>query len=148
MPSMLRAPSWSIAIILGLAALAVADDIRILDKPITAEERDHWAFRSPKRTVPPAVGNGDWVCNPIDAFIMATLEANGLSPAPEAERTALLRRLSFDLTGLPPSPIAIEEFLNDRSPDAYAKVVDRLLSSPHYGVRWAQHWLDLARYAD
>ena len=86
--------------------------------------------------------------NPIDAFILAGLEANGLTPAPEADRPTLLRRLSFDLTGLPPSPEEVEAFLRDRSPDAYEKVVDRLLASPQYGERWAQHWLDLARYAD
>src|SRR5262249_24544887 len=89
-----------------------------------------------------------WVRNPIDAFILAALEANGLSPSPEARRTTLLRRLSFDLTGLPPSPDELDSFLRDRSPGAYEKVVDRLLASPQYGIRWAQHCLDLARYAD
>ena len=97
---------------------------------------------------PPAVKDRNWVRNPIDAFIRAGLETNGLTPAPEADRTTLLRRLSFDLTGLPPSPDEIEAFLDDRSADAYERVVDRLLASPQYGVRWAQHWLDLARYAD
>ena len=91
---MLRAACVSIAIILGLATLAIADDARVLDKPITAEERDHWAFRPPVRPEPPAVKNRNWVRNPIDAFIMAGLEVNGLSPAPEAGRTTLLRRLS------------------------------------------------------
>jgi hypothetical protein len=145
---MLRASSYSLAILLGLAALASADDARVPGKPITAEERDHWAFRPPKRSQPPAVTLRRWVRNPIDAFILATLEANGLSPSPEAERTTVLRRLSFDLTGLPPSPEEIDSFLSDRSDGAYEKLVDRLLASPQYGVRWAQHWLDLARYAD
>ncbi|MGP0063041.1 MAG: DUF1549 and DUF1553 domain-containing protein [Isosphaeraceae bacterium] len=138
----------SIAIVLGVATLAVSDDARIPDKPITAEERDHWAFQPPKRSAPPVVNERNWVRNPIDAFIAETLKANRLSPAPEADRTTLLRRLSFDLTGLPPSPDEIESFLNDRAVDAYETVVDRLLASPQYGVRWAQHWLDLARYAD
>ena len=146
--SMLRTACGSIAIVLGVATLATSDDARIPDKPITADERDHWAFQPPRRSEPPVVKDRKWVRNPIDAFIRAGLEANGLSPAPEADRTTLLRRLSFDLTGLPPSPDEIEAFLNDRSADAYEKVVDRLLASPQYGVRWAQHWLDLARYAD
>src|SRR5215472_11814011 len=134
---MLRAASYSLAILLGLAALASADDARVPGKPITAEERDHWAFRPPKRSQPPAVTLRRWVRNPIDAFILAILEANGLSPSPEAERTTVLRRLSFDLTGLPPSPEEIDSFLSDRSDGAYEKLVDRLLASPQYGVRWA-----------
>ena len=121
---------------------------KVPDKPITAEERDHWAFQPPKPHRPPTVQDRGWVRNPIDAFVLAGLEANGLKPAPEADRPTLLRRLSFDLTGLPPSPEEVEAFLRDRSPDAYEKVVDRLLASPQYGVRQAQHWLDLARYAD
>jgi hypothetical protein len=134
--------------ILGLAAPAVADDVKIPDKPITAEERDHWAFQTPRRMPPPALKDRGWGRNPIDAFIMAGMEASELQPAPEPDRPALLRRLRFDLTGLPPSPEEVEAFLRDRSPDAYEKVVDRLLDSPQYGVRQAQHWLDLARYAD
>jgi hypothetical protein len=145
---MLRAPLNSLVILLGLSTLAMAGDSRVPGKPITAEERDHWAFRPPKRTVTPTVKDGGWVRNPIDAFILATLQANGLAPAPDAGRTTLLRRLSFDLTGLPPSPEEIDSFLSDGSAGAYEKVVDRLLASPQYGVRWAQHWLDLARYAD
>ena len=89
-----------------------------------------------------------WVRNPIDAFILARLEENGLRPAPEADRATLIRRLSFDLTGLPPTPEEVDAFLDDDSPDAYERLVDRLLASPQYGERWAQHWLDLARYAD
>jgi hypothetical protein len=138
----------SIAIVLGVATLAASDDARVPDKPITAEERDHWAFQPPTRTAPPIAKDRSWVRNPIDVFIAAGLEVDGLSPSPEADRPTLLRRLSFDLTGLPPSPDEIEAFLNDCSDDAYEKVVDRLLASPQYGVRWAQHWLDLARYAD
>jgi hypothetical protein len=145
---MLHTSHWSLAMILGLAGLAVADDAKVPDKPITAEEREHWAFKLPKHRDIPSVRSRRWIRNPIDAFIAEKLEANGLHPAAEASRTTLLRRLSFDLTGLPPTPAKIESFLNDRSADAYEKVVDRLLASPQYGVRWAQHWLDLARYAD
>jgi hypothetical protein len=143
-----RRVSCSIAMILGLAALAEADDARVPEQPITAEERDHWAFRPPRHPEPPTVIDRNGVRNPIDSFIQAGLEANGLEPAPEAGPSALLRRLSFDLIGLPPSPGEIDAFLNDRSADAYERVVERLLASPQYGVRWAQHWLDLARYAD
>jgi hypothetical protein len=136
------------AMILGLPVPASADDAKIPEKPITVEERDHWAFWPPRRMPPPLVHDRGWVRNPIDAFIMSGLEANDLKPAPAADRPALLRRLSFDLTGLPPSPGEVEAFVQDRSPEAYEKVVDRLLGSPQYGVRQAQNWLDLARYAD
>ncbi|HEV3163796.1 MAG TPA: DUF1549 and DUF1553 domain-containing protein [Isosphaeraceae bacterium] len=118
------------------------------DKPITAEERQHWAFIAPQRPEVPEVKEAGWVRNPIDAFVLAKLNGNGLKHAPEAGRATLLRRLSFDLIGLPPTPEELAAFLKDRAPDAYEKVVDRLLASPHYGERWAQHWLDLARYAD
>ncbi len=112
-----------------------------------AEER-HWAFVPPARPEVPAPKQADWVRNPIDAFILQGLEEFGLRPAPEADRATLLRRLSFDLTGLPPTPEEVEDFLGDRRPDAYEALVDRLLESPRYGERWARHWLDLARYAD
>ncbi|CAN5775288.1 PSD1 and planctomycete cytochrome C domain-containing protein [soil metagenome] len=109
---------------------------------------DHWAFVPPTRSEVPEVEDRDWVRNPIDAFLLSDLEAFEISPAPEADRATLLRRLSFGLIGLPPTPDEIDAFLNDDSESAYEKIVDRLLSSPHYGERWAQHWLDLARYAD
>ncbi|HEU4752375.1 MAG TPA: DUF1549 and DUF1553 domain-containing protein, partial [Armatimonadota bacterium] len=96
----------------------------------------------------PRVKNGAWVVNPIDAFVLAKLEAKGVRPAPPASREQLIRRLSFDLTGLPPRPEEVDAFLVDRSPGAYERVVDRLLASPAYGERWARFWLDLARYAD
>ncbi len=89
-----------------------------------------------------------WPRNAIDAFILARLEAAGLQPSEQADRATLIRRLSLDLVGLPPTPEEVEAFLQDRSPDAYEKLVDRLLASPHYGERWARRWLDLARYAD
>jgi hypothetical protein len=104
----------------------------------------HWAYVRPARPDPPAVRNGAWIRTPIDAFILARLEREGLEPSPEASREALLRRLSLDLTGLPPGP----EDLRDASPGWYERAVDRLLASPHYGERWARAWLDLARYAD
>ncbi len=108
----------------------------------------HWAFVAPTRPDSPAVKGAEWVRNPIDAFILANLEAKGVAPSPEADRSTLLRRLSFDLTGLPPTPTEVDAFLKDDSPDAYERLVDRLLASPHYGERWGRHWLDLARYAD
>jgi mono/diheme cytochrome c family protein len=108
----------------------------------------HWAFRPLARPVPPAVKDTGWVRNPIDNFVLAELERRGIPPSPEADRPTLARRLSLDLVGLPPSPREIDEFQNDPAPDAYEKLVDRLLASPHYGERWARHWLDLARYAD
>jgi hypothetical protein len=138
----------SVMIFLAMAGVTMARDERVSERPISAEERAHWAFQPVGRPRVPAVESRAWVRNPIDAFIAARLEANKLHPSVEADRSTLLRRLSFDLTGLPPSLGEIEHFLSDRSPDAYEKVVDRLLASPHYGVRWGQHWLDLARYAD
>jgi hypothetical protein len=108
----------------------------------------HWALTSPKRPALPKTADRDWPRNPIDRFILARLEKEGLRPAPEADRAALLRRVTFDLTGLPPTPAEIDAFASDPSPNAYEKVVDRLLASPRYGERMAQPWLDLARYAD
>ena len=110
--------------------------------------RDHWAFVPPRHPTVPEVRDAAWVRNPIDNFILARLEQQGVKPSPEADRNTLLRRLSLDLTGLPPAPQEIRDFLSDKSPDAYEKVVDRLLASPHYGERQARRWLDLARYAD
>ena len=108
----------------------------------------HWAFVPPKRPSIPRVRRTGWVRNPIDAFILARLEQEGLTPNPEADRATLIRRVSLDLTGLPPTPEEVDAFLRDPSPDAYEKVVDRLLASPHFGERMAVQWLDLARYAD
>ena len=108
----------------------------------------HWAYVKPKRPAIPPVKGPKWVRNPIDNFVLARLESENLKPSPEADKTTLLRRLSFDLTGLPPSIEEIDAFLKDKSPAAYEKQVDRLLQSPHYGERMAMPWLDLARYAD
>ncbi len=108
----------------------------------------HWAYVPPQRPDLPAVKNTSWPRNPIDNFILARLESEGLQPSPEADKATLIRRVTFDLTGLPPTPAEVDAFLRDKSPDAYQKVVDRLLASPRYGERMAMHWLDLARYAD
>ena len=101
-----------------------------------------------RRPIPPDVVRTDWVRNPIDRFILAGLEAQELEPTPEADRVALIRRVTFDLTGLPPTPDEVEAFTTDPRPDAYERLVDRLLASPAFGQKWAQHWLDLAHYAD
>src|SRR5207253_1554519 len=108
----------------------------------------HWSFVKPVRLPLPRVNNTAWPRNPIDRFILARLEARGWTPSPEADRATLIRRLSFDLIGLPPTLEELKAFLADQSPNAYEHLVDRLLASPHYGERMAQHWLDLARYAD
>ncbi len=108
----------------------------------------HWSFRKITRPDVPAVRDRAWARNPIDNFILAKLDAEGIAPSPEASRGTLLRRVSLDLTGLPPSAEEVDEFLRDNRPDAYERVVDRLLASPHFGEKWARSWLDLARYAD
>jgi len=115
-----------------------------------AKWAQHWAYIAPVRPALPALRDGGAlsVQNPIDAFVRARLEREGLKPAPEADRLTLLRRVTFDLTGLPPTLAEAEAFLADKSPQAYERLVDRLLASPHYGERWARPWLDLARYAD
>ncbi|HEU0119142.1 MAG TPA: DUF1549 domain-containing protein [Bryobacteraceae bacterium] len=113
-----------------------------------APQQKYWAFVPPKETAPPAVQNKSWVRSPIDAFILAGLEAKGLQPAKPADKRTLIRRASYDLTGLPPTPAEVNAFLADSSPNAFATVVDRLLASPRYGERWGRHWLDVARYAD
>ncbi|CAN5731294.1 DUF1553 domain-containing protein [soil metagenome] len=112
------------------------------------EAPTHWAYVPPERPALPTVGTVDWPSNPIDHFILARLESEGLAPAPEVDRARLIRRVSLDLTGLPPSIEEVDAFLADDRPDAYERLVDRLLASPHYGERWARPWLDLARHAD
>ena len=114
-----------------------------------AEYKEHWSFQKPARPPLPKIENRESrIENPIDAFIVARLSGTGLKQSPEADRHALIRRLSFDLIGLPPTPAEVDAFVSDRSANAYEKVVDRLLASPAYGERWAKMWLDLARYAD
>ncbi len=113
-----------------------------------AEGRKFWSFQPPKRHDPPAVDNAGWVQQPIDAFILAELEKHRLAPSPAADPRTLIRRAYFDLIGLPPTPEEVEEFARDVSADAYSRLVERLLASPHYGERWGRYWLDLARYSD
>jgi len=115
---------------------------------ITDEDRQWWSFQPLKKVSPPKADDGGWSQNEIDRFIYAKLAAESLKPSPEALRQTLIRRLSFDLIGLPPTPAEVDAFVNDASPEAYEKLIERLLSSPHYGERWARHWLDLVRYAD
>ena len=110
--------------------------------------REFWSFRSVVSPNVPQVSQTGWIRNPIDAFVLARLEAEGLTPAPVADRQTLIRRVTFNLTGLPPTPEEVAEFVSDESEDAWAKLIDRLLASPQYGVRWGRHWLDVARYAD
>src|SRR5262249_13452393 len=114
---------------------------------ITDEDRNHWAFRPVADPALPALKNAGWARNGIDHFILAKLEAKGHKPAPPADRHALLRRATFDRTGLPPTPEEIDAFLKDKTPTAFERVVDRLLASPVFGERWARHWLDGVRYA-
>ncbi|MBI3865951.1 MAG: DUF1553 domain-containing protein [Planctomycetia bacterium] len=118
------------------------------DPPLTDSDRNWWAFRKPAHPEPPAVQHADRVRTPVDAFLLARLESKGLSFAPDADRTSLVRRAFLDLTGLPPGPDDIDRFLADPSPDAWEKLIDQLLESPHYGERWGRHWLDAAGYVD
>jgi len=113
-----------------------------------AKATNHWAFQPVHRPTPPVVNDEGWGRTPIDAFVFAKLGEKGLSPSREASRLELVRRATYDLTGLPPSPEEVEQFLTDDSPQAYEHLLDRLLGSPRYGERWGRHWLDLARYAD
>ena len=113
-----------------------------------ADPQDHWAFQPVRRVEPPAVKKAAWVATPVDRFILAGLEANKLDPSPPASREQFIRRVTFGLIGLPPTPEEINAFVKDKSPDARANVIERLLASPQYGERWARHWLDLARYAE
>ena len=131
-------------------------------KPLTAQQIDtlrrwvaqgaqyeaHWAYLPPTRPVPPTVQQADWVQSPVDVFVLQALEARGIAPSPEADRLTLIRRLSFDLVGLPPTPEEVDAFVNDARPDAYAQLVERLLASPAFGERMAMDWLDVVRYAD
>jgi mono/diheme cytochrome c family protein len=119
-----------------------------VDRVTLADPRDHWSFRPVARPEPPTTADETWGRNEVDRFVLARLEQAGLRPAPEADRASWLRRVSFDLTGLPPSPEEIDGFVNDPAEEAWERVVDALLASPRYGERWAQHWLDVVRYAD
>jgi hypothetical protein len=112
------------------------------------QAREFWAFRPPHRHEPPAVRRADWVASPVDAFLLAKLEETGLEPAPAADKRTLIRRAAYDLTGMPPTPEEVAAFLADESPEAWKRLVERLLASPAYGERWGRHWLDLVRFAE
>ncbi|MDX1933999.1 MAG: PSD1 and planctomycete cytochrome C domain-containing protein [Capsulimonadales bacterium] len=147
-----------------LKRIRATDDLRMppshTNKPLSDAQKDvlrrwvltgakyapHWAFVTPKRVVPPPAGA--WGRNPIDGFVLARMKKAGLSPAPEADRYTLIRRVYLDLIGLPPTPEQADAFVRDTRPDAYERIVDQLLGNPHYGERWARRWLDLARYSD
>ncbi|MGE3808134.1 MAG: PSD1 and planctomycete cytochrome C domain-containing protein, partial [Gemmataceae bacterium] len=119
------------------------------DKKVDPEARQHWAFQPLKRVEPPQVKDDkNWARTPLDRFVLARLQEKGLQPNAHAERRTLIRRAYFDLLGLPPTPAEVEAFVKDDSPDAYGKLIDRLLANPHHGERWARHWLDLARFAE
>jgi mono/diheme cytochrome c family protein len=134
----------------GAPEVSIKPDVatRTPDRLVTDKDRDFWAFRAPKPVAVPAVQNAVLIRNPIDAFVARKLEQKGLAPAPESDRLTLLRRAYHDLTGLPPEPEEVQAFLADSSPDAYERLIDRLLASPRYGERWGRYWLDLAGYAD
>ena len=121
---------------------------KVSEKSKLDQARRHWAYQPVRKPTPPSVRDAAWVRNPIDAFVLAKLEEKGWSPAPTADRRDWVRRVTFDLTGLPPTPEDVEAFVNDAASDAFERVVDRLLASPRYGERWAQHWLDVVRYAE
>src|SRR5262249_44377649 len=116
---------------------------------MTVEQgRQFWAYKLPKPPAAPAVKADDWPRNDVDRFVLARLEAKGLKPVPEADRATLARRPYFDLIGLPPTPGDVDTFARDPDPQAYEKLVDKLLASPQFGERWGRHWLDVARYAE
>lgn len=138
-----------IFVCLGVAALMAApnsNETAPLGK-YTAAERRHWAFQPRQAVVPPVVAS-DWVKNPVDAFVWAGMQKAGLQPSPEASRAVLIRRVTYDLHGLPPTPDEIAAFVNDKAPQAYERLVERLLASPRYGEQWARHWLDVVRFAE
>ncbi len=137
---MQRGAPWPAA-----SPVAPASAIQPFDLKVRAR---HWAWQPVQPQAPPTVKQKSWPANDIDRFVLAKLEGKGMTPAASADKPTLLRRVTYDLTGLPPTPAELSAFLADPSPNAYEKVVDRLLASPHYGERWARHWLDLVRYAE
>ncbi len=126
----------------------IAKGVMLAGRSVTEQDRQFWSFQPLKKTALPAVKNKTWPRNDVDHFILGQLEAKQLAPNAPAERHTLLRRVHLDLIGLPPTPEEVEAFVKDTAPDAYAKAVDRLLASPHYGERWGRHWLDVARFAE
>lgn len=124
---------WVVGTVLGFAV------------PLSAKP---WALESPVDAPVPVVEGNTWSSQPVDAFVLEKLRAAELQPSPQADRRTLIRRATFDLTGLPPTPDEVSAFVNDSASDAYPRLIDRLLASPHYGEQWARHWLDVARYSD
>jgi hypothetical protein len=136
-----------LAVLISLFAVAFTNAQPAYTEPVLRpKDREHWAFVPPKR--PPVPKPATPATNPIDAFIRAKLEREQLKPSPQADKLTLIRRLSLDLTGLPPTPAEVDAFLKDNAPNAYDKLVERLLASPHFGERWATHWLDVVRFAE
>ena len=129
------------------APFPVATASTAASKPKPAKD-DHWAFKPVGKPAAPKVADPAWSANPVDAFIYASLDAKGMKPSPKADKRTLIRRVYYDMIGLPPTPAEVDAFLDDESPDAFTKLVDTLLKSPHYGERWGRHWLDTARYSD
>jgi len=127
---------------------AAGQNARAAEVPFEASARTHWAFQPIKQVEPPEVRNTRWLKTPVDRFILTALEAKEIPAAPPATKEELIRRVTFDLIGLPPTLSEIDAFAKDSSPDAYANLIDRLLASPHYGERWGRHWLDVARFAE
>jgi hypothetical protein len=153
MPPEARLPDEAIADLVAWVKMGAPDprsvEVAIRKGPIDFDQaRQAWAFQPPKASSPPAVKNLAWPRSDVDRFILARLEREGLLPVADADRRTLIRRVTFDLTGLPPTPEDVEAFVNDPQPDAFERVVDRLLASPRFGERWGRHWLDVARYAE
>jgi hypothetical protein len=153
---MRTAARWRI-LVLAVALLAtvgappphgIADEAAKDERPITQSDSAHWAFQPLAAPTVPRHGDTSWPRNEIDEFILASLREADLDASPEADRATLIRRVTLDLTGLPPTPREVQQFVDDKEPDAFERVIDRLLASPAYGERWAQHWLDLARFAE
>jgi hypothetical protein len=141
--------AWTQGLDLTPAGMVAQPEKGRPDPPTPAEARKNlWSVQPVKRPAVPVVADKSWVHNPVDAFILAKLTEKGLKPAPPAEKISLIRRATYDLTGLPPTPEEVDAFLADNSADAYEKVIDRLLASPHYGEKWGRHWLDLVRYGE
>jgi hypothetical protein len=143
MRSAARFKAVLIAAALACGALAASDGL-----PFRQEQLNHWAYQKVQKPKVPVVRNRALAATPVDAFVLEKLEAKRIKPSPKADRATLLRRATFDLAGLPPTPEETRDFLADESPKAFEKVVDRLLAIPRYSEKWARHWLDLARYAD
>ena len=131
-----------------LALFATFSSAEEIITKVNATTKSFWSYKPLRRPSVPKIGNPAWSANPIDAFIYKRLEAKRLKPNGPASRRELIRRASFDITGLPPTLEEVEAFENDKSPGAWEKVIDRLLASPHYGEKWARHWLDIVRYAE